>query len=113
MKKILLIFMSVMMLCSCSGKLINMTKTDNGEYTSIVWEDRKYIPFCVVSKSDCGKKIGCIDGNKDEIVSLYKDLPQEEWLANYLTMDGGAMLYKEVNVTDIPEGLHDEYNFTE
>lgn len=113
MKKILLIFMSVIMLCSCNGKLINMTKTDNGEYTSIVWEDRKYIPFCVVSKSDCGKKIGCIDGDKDEIVSLYKDLPQNEWLANYLTMDGGAMLYKEVSVTDIPDGLHDEYNFTE
>lgn len=113
MKKILLIFMSVIMLCSCNGKLINMTKTDNGEYTSIVWEDRKYIPFCVVSKSDCGKKIGCIDGDKDEIVSIYKDLPQNEWLANYLSMDGGAMLYKEVNVTDIPEGLHDEYNFNE
>jgi len=113
MKKLLFIFMSVMLLCSCNKKLINMTQTDNGEYVSIIWDDKKYIPFCVVSKSDCGKKIGCIDGDNDNVVSPYKDLSSDEWLANYLTMDGGAMLYKEVNVTDIPNGLHSEYNITE
>ncbi|MDE6539933.1 MAG: hypothetical protein K2K66_07065 [Ruminococcus sp.] len=114
MKKFLFILMSVMMLlCSCHEKLTSMTRTDNGEYTSIVWDDKTYIPFCVVSKSDCGKKIGCINGDTDDIISLYKDLSPDEWLANYLTMDGGAMLYKEVNVTNIPDGLQSEYNITE
>ncbi|MDE6092650.1 MAG: hypothetical protein K2G14_06095 [Ruminococcus sp.] len=112
MKKIMCVFVSsliFMMLCSCNDKLINMGKSDNGKYTSILWNDRTYTPFCVVSKGDCGKKIGCIDSNKYDIVSLYKDLSPEEWIANYLTMDGGAMLYKEINVTDIPYGLEREY----
>lgn len=114
MKKLLFIFIPVMMLfCSCNEKLTSMTRTDNGEYTSIVWDDKTYIPFCVVSKSDCSKKIGCIDGDTDDVISLYKNLSPDEWLANYLTMDGGAMLYKEVNVTEIPDGLQSEYNITE
>ncbi|MDE6797212.1 MAG: hypothetical protein K2J36_04285 [Ruminococcus sp.] len=114
MKKFLLILIPVIMLfCSCNEKLVNMTSTDNGEYTSIIWDDKKYVPFCVVSKNDCGKKIGYVNGEKDNVISQYKDLSPDEWLANYLTMDGGAMLLKEVNVSDIPYGLQSEYNITE
>lgn len=98
-----------MMLCSCNDRLINMTQSTDGKYACIIWEDRTYVPFCVVSKRDCGKKIGCIDGDKDDIVSIYKDLTPDKWLASYLTMDGGAMLYREINVTDIPDGLEQEY----
>ena len=32
-------------------------------------------------------------------------------IADYLTADGGTILFKEVNVTDIPEGLESEYEW--
>ena len=112
MKKILFILIASLMLllCACNNNLINMTSSDNGESTSIIWEDRIYKPFCVVSKNDCGKKIGYLNNEKDNVISIYKDLSQEEWIANYLTVDGGAMLYKEINVTDIPDGMQSEYD---
>lgn len=112
MKKFLCIFVVsfMLLLYACSDNLINMTSFDNGESTSIIWEDRVYKPFCVVSKNDCGKKIGYLDNDQDNIISIYKNLSQEEWIANYLTMDGGAMLYKEVNVTDIPDDMQSEYD---
>lgn len=33
------------------------------------------------------------------------------WIANHLTVDGGAMLYKEINVMDIPDGMQSEYEW--
>ena len=80
MKKVLSIFVVsfMLLLCACSDDLINMTSSDNGEVLSIIWEDRIYQPFCVVSKNDCGKKIGYLDNNKDNVISIYKDLSQEE-----------------------------------
>ena len=52
--------------CGCSRKqgkrdLVNLNTIDNGEYTAIIWEERTYVPFCVVSKKDCGKQIGYVD----------------------------------------------------
>lgn len=38
-----------------------------------------------------------------------RDHPPEEWLVSWLPMDGGAILLKEQSVTDIPDGLEQEY----
>ena len=101
------------MLCACgkNTNLIDMSTTVGDEYMSIIWEDRTYIPFSVVSKNDCGTQIGYLNGETDNEVCEYKDYPTDEWIANYLTVDGGAMLFKEVNVTDIPDGLESEYEW--
>ena len=69
------------------------------------------MPFCAISKKDCGDLIGYVDGNTGDRVCEYKDYPSTEWIANYITVDGGAMLYKEINVTDIPDGLQSEYEW--
>lgn len=34
---------------------------------------------------------------------------EEQELDDISTVDGGALLYKEVNVADIPDGLQSEY----
>ena len=52
-----------------------------------------------------------MDGESDHRVCKYKDYPTEEWIANYLTVDGGAMLLKEINVVDIPDGMQSEYEW--
>lgn len=97
--------------CGKNADLIDLSTVEGDEYMSIVWEDRTYIPFCVVSKNDCGIQIGYLDGETDNRVCEYKDYATDEWIASYLTVDGGAMLYKEVNVTDIPDGLTSEYEW--
>lgn len=100
-------------LCACgeTHDLIDMSTFEGDGYMAILWEDRTYVPFCVVSKSDCGTQIGYLDGETDNRVCEYKDYPTEEWIANYLTVDGGAMLFKETNVTEIPDGLESEYEW--
>ncbi len=88
-----------------------MGTVESDQYMAIVWEDRTYIPFCVVSKKDCGTQIGYLDGETNHRVCEYKDYPTDEWFATYLTVDGGAMLFKEVNITNIPDGLESEYEW--
>lgn len=106
-----MLLLILLLLCGCSGKqtLPSMETVEGDGYMAILWEGRTYVPFCVVSKADCGAPVGCIDGNTEDIVSVYKDYPPEAWIANYLTVDGGAILYKEEQVTVIPEGLEPEY----
>lgn len=103
----------LIVLCAC-GKdtnLIDMSTTENDEYMAIIWEDRTYVPFCTISKSDCGTQIGYLNGETDDSICEYKDYPTDEWIANYLMADGGAILFKEVNVTHIPDGLESEYEW--
>lgn len=80
-----------------------------GKWRTVIWEDRTYEPFCVVSKNDRRTQIGYVDGDTNDRISAYKDYPPEEWLVSWLPMDGGAMLLKEQSVTDIPDGLEAEY----
>ena len=100
------------MLSACGGQkrdLVDMASTSLDGKRAVVWENRTYLPFCVVSKKDCGEQIGYVDGDTDDRISEYKGYPPEEWLVSWLPMDGGAMLLKEQNVVDIPDGLEAEY----
>ena len=61
MKKILsllLVIIAVFSLCSCSKRdLANMTTLVTDEYSAIVWDDRIYVPYCAISKSECVSKL--------------------------------------------------------
>ena len=99
-------------LSACGGQkrdLVDMASTNTDGKYAVVWEDRTYIPFCVVSKKDCGEQIGYVDGDTDNRISEYKGYSTEEWLVSWMPMDGGAMLLKEQSVVDIPNGLEAEY----
>lgn len=113
MKRFTLIILFVLLLTACGGQrreLAEMTSAVvEGKWRTVIWEDRTYEPFCVVSKNDRGEQIGYVDGDTNDRVSAYKDYPPEEWLVSWLPMDGGAMLLKEQSVTDIPDGLEREY----
>ena len=114
MKKALsisLIIAILFSLCACSQQeLADMGTDENDDYVAIIWEDRTYIPYCAISKSDCGKQIGIVNGDKDDRVYEYKGYSTNEWLINSYIMDS-AMLYREINVTDIPSGLESEYDW--
>lgn len=91
------------------GELVEMESVIIDNLRCIIWADRTYTPFCVVSKDDRGIQIGYVDGDKDDRISEYKGHSADEWLVSWLPMDGGAMLLKEERVVDIPDGLEKEY----
>ncbi len=107
--------LTAVVLCACGGgqDLADISTAEGDGYMAIIWEERTYVPFCAVSRSDCGTLIGYVNGDTGDRVCEYKDYPSNEWIANYLTVDGGALLYKEVNVTNIPDGLQPEYEWND
>lgn len=114
MKKnfIIIILMGCLLFLSACGEqqeLVDMESIIIDDKRAVVWDDRVYIPFCVVSKSDCGALIGYVDGDTNDRISEFKGCLPEEWLVSWMPMDGGAMLLKEENVVDIPYGLKAEY----
>lgn len=111
-KKIILVFVMVLLLAACGGQqrdLVDMASVIMDGKRVVVWEGRTYVPFCVISKNDRGEQIGYVDGDMDDRISEYKDYSSEEWLVGWMPMDGGAMLLKEQSVVDIPDGLEAEY----
>ena len=82
------------------------------EVWAIIWDDRTYVPYCAFSKSDCGRQIGIVDGDKDDKVFEYKGYSSDEWIINYYANNMDTiMLLREIDVTDIPDNLHSEYEW--
>lgn len=107
---ILLAFVMILLLCACNEKdLADMTVKVNEDYASIVWDNKTYVPYCAISMSDLSEQIGIVDGDEDNRVYRYKEYSADEWIINSYVKDNSAMLYKEMDVTDIPDGLQSEY----
>ena len=106
----------MIMLSSCgqsNNKLENMTRQDNNDYVSIIWEDRTYVPFCVVNNSEQGAQIGIVNGDKNDQVYEYKEHSTDNWIISFYKsgeMDN-SMLMKEINVTEIPDNLQSDYEW--
>lgn len=110
------VILALFVLCGCQkqepAELADMSSAVVGnEYQTILWEDRTYVPYCAIAKSDCGKQIGIVDGDKNDRVYEYAGYSTDAWLINiYVTYEmDGAMLYREIHVSEIPEGLQSEY----
>lgn len=104
----------VTLLPACGREqLADMSTEVNDRYSAILWEGRTYVPYCAISKSQCGEQIGIVNGDKNDRVWEYKGFSAQEWIINgYVShlMDG-TMLCREINVTEIPEGLQSEYEW--
>ena len=106
------IFTLVFSLCACSQQdLEDMTSGEGDGYATIVWGDKTYVPYGALSDyGERGKQIGIVDGDKDNRVYELKGYSADEWIVNSFSHDG-AMLLREVNVTDIPDGWQSEYEW--
>ncbi len=111
---LIVIFVLIFLLCACSQQdLENMASETGDEYAAIVWGDKTYVPYGALADHDkLGKQIGIVDGDKDNRVYEYKGYSVDEWIINAFDHDG-AMLLREINVTDIPDGLHSEYEWNQ
>ena len=90
-------------------------KADREGYRAVIYDGREYVPYTAISVSDRGEYLGYIAGDPDDKIYAYKGYSTDQWLISFLDsglMDG-AMLLKEENVTDIPEGLTSEYEWNQ
>jgi len=116
----------VLFFCSCAKQdaalqKMESQKSSDGNYMTIIWDKRTYVPYTSISKSEMGKKIGyyidesdtAADGEDSAVyVYEYKGYSSAEWLADYAEgfMNTPA-LWREVNVTKIPGGLSSDYDW--
>ncbi len=117
MKRTFSIFMLVVLaisLCSCSKQdLADMTTSVTDDYAAIVWGDKTYVPYGALSAyGERGKQIGIVDVDKDNRVYELKGCSADEWIVNSFPHDA-AMLLREINVTDIPDGWQSEYEWNQ
>ena len=84
--KIVLLIIAVSLaisLCACSKEnvdLVDMTFGTGDGYATIIWGDKTYVPYGVISRSDCGKQIGIVDGEEGYRVYEYKGYSTDEWI---------------------------------
>ena len=109
---LLLVSILIVSLCACSQQdLANMSTGEGDGYATIVWGDKTYVPYGALSAyGDRGKQIGIVNGDKDDKIYECKGYSTSEWIVEAFPYDA-AMLWKEVNVTDIPEGWQSEYEW--
>lgn len=101
-------------LCACSQQnLENMTSGTGNGYATIVWGEKIYVPYGALSAyGERGKQIGIVDGDKDNRVYELKGYSVDEWIVNVFPHDA-AMLCREIDVTDIPNGWKSEYEWNQ
>ena len=108
----------ILMMAGCGNsnsgeELADMATLSEDGYTAIVWDENIYVPYCAIQKNNCGQQIGFVDGDKNDRVYEYEGYSTGEWIINMYEsglMDN-AMLYREINVADIPDGLVSEYEW--
>ena len=85
----------------------------NGEYSSVVYEEREYLPFAPCSPRERTAYLGYVGEDEADEIYSYKDYDTDEWLVSYLNsgMMADCMLIKEKNTTNIPDGLSSEYEW--
>lgn len=99
-------------LCACSQQNLEaMTSGTDDGVSTIVWGGNVYVPYGpLAAYCDRGKQIGFVDGDRDHKVYECKGYSTDEWITAALPYDA-AMLYREANVTVIPEGWESEYEW--
>lgn len=116
-----LLFIIVVLLfvfASCGTKVAlpdNAIVFETGEtddYAYIIWEEKKYVPYCSSESDQIGDCLGYYeeDGEKIYVCEL-KGQSSDKWLIDTLNLENcnEGMIYKQENVTEIPEGLSSEY----
>lgn len=91
--------------------VFEQASTEN--YAYIIYGNREYVPYSACNPKDRTKYLGYIKGDEQDEIYTFKNYSEEEWLINLLNTGATkeCMLWKEKNVTNIPEGLSSEYEW--
>lgn len=93
------------------------TNEDKG-YAYLSVDDKIYVPYCPFKRRYIGDCIGYFDAAADEYsggsrwyVYEFNGYSSDEWIIDYLPTINEGMIYREINTTNIPEGLSSEYEW--
>ncbi|MCM1540124.1 MAG: hypothetical protein NC121_02565 [Blautia sp.] len=122
MKKNIIVIMTVLItlcLSACgsnnsNNQTIIFEQRVNDQYLSIIWEDREYVPYCAINPKNRGAFLGYLEDESQVEIYEFDGYSSEEWLIHYLNIGfggGGAMLFKEISVQNVPDGFYSEYDW--
>ena len=92
------------------------------EYVYLTAGDKIYVPYCAYKPSMLGECIGYCDveateysGATREYIYELKGYSSDEWIVSVLFAGNfrEGMIYRELNATEIPEGLSSEYEWNQ
>lgn len=95
-----------------STQPIEYTVQVNADTTSILNGSLEYVPFSSADRSQIGTKIGSFRFSEDEPVEdVYELIGQssEQWIIAAGPDETHPMIYREMSVTEYPEGFVSEY----
>lgn len=102
---------AALLLAACAKpSLATFVRMDGPEYAAICIENRMYVPYTAFDRTECGEQLGIVDGDSRDKVYTWKEHDPAEWIISGLDHDG-VMLYREQNVTEIPDGIESEYEW--
>lgn len=130
MKKRFLAFivLIICLICGCGSKVklpddsIVYEQEINEEegYSYLKYGDKVYVPYCAYEKKYLGDCIGYCEIPADEYTEAsreyvfeFKGYSSDEWLIETMELDdcNEGMILREINTTDIPDGLESEYEW--
>lgn len=92
--------------------LTEYTVEQNADCTSLKADGREFVPFSAADKSQIGKEIGWYEDTTEDVKeNIYEVNGQnpDEWIIAAQEDLKDPMIYKEINVTEYPEGFTSEY----
>ena len=123
MKKLICVLILAAMVIGLSGcipdipenPIYHLATIQGADYTVILWDGMTFMPFCPVDMADCGRQIGVVNDDENYKAFLYKDLPMLEWVVLLDESDPAdvPMLFRELSVTEFPQGLESEYEWNQ
>ena len=96
-------------------------KTHKDEYAYLVYGDKMFVPYCSFEVRYLGDCIGYYDvpasgysdANRVYVCEL-DGYSSDEWIVDIMDINcSEGMIWKEINVADIPEGLTSEYEWNQ
>ncbi len=97
----------------CPDDPVIFSTKENGEYLSIIRDDKEFVPFCAGSRTQMDQCLGYyLDGDQKVFICSLKMQSPDEWIIDYAGEDhSGLMIYREKNTTNIPHGLYSDYKW--
>lgn len=87
-------------------------------YMYLTHNDKKYVPYCPFKAKNMGECIGYFNSLADAYtessfvyVYEFKGYSSDEWIIDYDPEINEGMVMREINTTNIPDGLTSEYEW--
>lgn len=95
-----------------SSDLTEYTIVQNADCVSLKADGKEYVPFSAADKSQIGKQIGWYEDSTENLrENIYEVNGQslDQWIIAAQEDEKDPMIYRELSVTEYPEGFKSDY----